>query len=161
MAYKNAGQLQLALPLFQEAAEEVEKKRLQHRYAGQIINNLASCYEKLGQNDQAATWRRKWQAATKGPGDADPARVGSAQPRTEPFVILPRNGRAEQKRATLARPSGSRDGETIEVRGNGPLPVGCPRHQPAGTLHPDRARVSAGLPGRAAEQVCQHPDEAD
>jgi WD40 repeat protein/tetratricopeptide (TPR) repeat protein len=53
-----------------------------------------------------------------------PALVGPAQTQAEPFVILPRDGRAEKKLATLAEAVLlARDGDTIEVRGNGPFPL--------------------------------------
>ena len=65
MAYRAAGRLDLALPLFEEAAAGIEKRRFQHEHARGIINNLAYCLEQLKQFDQAELWRRKWLAVVK------------------------------------------------------------------------------------------------
>jgi tetratricopeptide (TPR) repeat protein/tRNA A-37 threonylcarbamoyl transferase component Bud32 len=124
LAYWAAGKLNPALSLFLEAADGLEKRGFQHQYAGRIINNLANCYEKLGHSDRAALWRRRWQAAAKGQSQPTPATVGPAQTQAGPFVILPRDGRAEKKLATLAEAVLlAWDGDTIEVRGNGPFPL--------------------------------------
>jgi hypothetical protein len=56
-------------------------------------------------------------------GKGQPAAVAPVpQVEAHPFVILAREGRAEQKLGTLAEAVRSaRDGDTIEVRGNGPF----------------------------------------
>jgi eukaryotic-like serine/threonine-protein kinase len=60
MTYQDAGELDKALPLFQQAATGVEKLEYAHSEAGRIFSNLASCHEQLKQYDQAEVWRRKW-----------------------------------------------------------------------------------------------------
>jgi hypothetical protein len=60
-----AGKPDQALPLFQEAAEGVEKRRFQHEHAGPIVNNLVAAHERSKQFDRAEAWRRKWLAAVK------------------------------------------------------------------------------------------------
>ena len=66
-----AGKLDLALPLFQEAAAGIEQRRFQHQDAARMINNLIDCHEQLKQFDQAEAWRRKWLAVVKGRSPAD------------------------------------------------------------------------------------------
>jgi tetratricopeptide (TPR) repeat protein len=69
--YRAAGKLDLALPLFQEAAVGIEKRRFQHEHAGPIVNDLIDCHEQLKQFDQAEAWRRKWLAVMKERAGAD------------------------------------------------------------------------------------------
>src|SRR5262249_13962837 len=61
----------LALPLFQQAAAGIEKRRFQHRNAARIVANLIDCHERLKQFDQAEAWRRKWLAVVKERSGAD------------------------------------------------------------------------------------------
>jgi tetratricopeptide (TPR) repeat protein len=63
--YRAAGKLDLALPLYQEAAAGMEKRRFQNEGAGAIVGNLIDCHERLKQLDQAEAWRRKWLAVVK------------------------------------------------------------------------------------------------
>jgi hypothetical protein len=70
-AYQAAGKLDLALPLLQEAAAGMEKRRFQHQYAGPIVDNLSDCHEQMQQFDQAEVWRRKWLAVVKERAGAD------------------------------------------------------------------------------------------
>ena len=58
--YTRDGKPAKALPLFQEAALGIEKRRFQHEHAGKIVSNLIDCLEQLRQFDQAEPWRRKW-----------------------------------------------------------------------------------------------------
>jgi tetratricopeptide (TPR) repeat protein len=69
--YQAAGKLDLALPLYQEAAVGIEKRGFQHEHAGRVVNNLSGCYEQLGKFDQAERWRRKWLAVVKERSGAD------------------------------------------------------------------------------------------
>ncbi len=71
MGYQAAGKLDLALPLFQEVVEGMEKRHFQHQYAGLSVANLSGCHEQLKQFDQAETWRRKWLAVVKERSGAD------------------------------------------------------------------------------------------
>jgi serine/threonine protein kinase/tetratricopeptide (TPR) repeat protein len=64
-AYQAAGKLDLALPLLQEAAAGMEKRRFRHESARAIVNGLIGCQERLGQLDDAESWRRKWLAVVK------------------------------------------------------------------------------------------------
>jgi hypothetical protein len=63
--YSAVGQPDRAVPLLQEVAEGLEKRRFQHEHAGGIINSLIVHCEKLGQWDRAETWRRKWLVVVK------------------------------------------------------------------------------------------------
>ena len=65
LAYQDAGKLDKALPLFQQAAAGVEKLKFAHDDAGRIVRNLCKCHEQLKQYDQAEVWRRKWLAVVK------------------------------------------------------------------------------------------------
>src|SRR5262249_32349657 len=72
-AYRNAGEVDKALPLFQQAAAGVERLKFAHGSADVIVRSLSSCHEQLKQYDQAEVWRRKWLAVGKredGPGSA-------------------------------------------------------------------------------------------
>ena len=64
-AYHLAGKPEQALPLFEQAAAGLEKRRFQHEYAGTIIPNTIAAYEKARQYDKAESWRRKWLAVVK------------------------------------------------------------------------------------------------
>jgi RNA polymerase sigma factor (TIGR02999 family) len=70
--YRDAGRLDLALPLFQQAAAGVEQRHFMHQDAGPIIGNLIACHELLKQYDQAAEWRKKLEAAQPQPREATP-----------------------------------------------------------------------------------------
>ncbi|MCS6849664.1 MAG: tetratricopeptide repeat protein [Gemmataceae bacterium] len=75
--YRDAGQLDKALPLFQEAAAGMERRRFRHQYAGWTVNNLIDCHERLQQFEQAEARRRKWLAHVKEQvGPAHPAYAG-------------------------------------------------------------------------------------
>src|SRR5262249_2180678 len=77
VAYRDAGKLDLALPLFREAALGVEKRRFAGKNAGQIVIDLIVCHEQLKQFDQAEAWHRKWLAVVKGQSGADSAAYAS------------------------------------------------------------------------------------
>src|SRR5262249_34055431 len=64
-AYRDAGKLDQALPLYQQAAAGMEKRGFPHGHAGRIVQNLSDCHERLKQFDQAESWRRKWLAVVK------------------------------------------------------------------------------------------------
>src|SRR5262245_65109259 len=69
--YIDAGKPALALPLCQEAAAGIEKRRLQHPDADTIFDRLIHCHDLLKQFDQAEAWRRKWPALVKEHAGAD------------------------------------------------------------------------------------------
>jgi tetratricopeptide (TPR) repeat protein len=71
LGYQDAGKLDLALPLYEQAAAGIEKRRFQHENAGVIVGNLIGCHERLKQLDQAESWRRKWLAVVKERSGAD------------------------------------------------------------------------------------------
>ena len=71
VGYRAAGKLDLALPLFQEAAAGMEKRRFQHEHAGTTVANLIACHERLQQFEQPEAWRRKWLAVVKERSGAD------------------------------------------------------------------------------------------
>jgi hypothetical protein len=66
-----AGKLTEAVALFEQAATGVAKLRFQHEYAGWIIPNTITAYEKAGQLDKAEGWRRQWLAVIKQKAGAD------------------------------------------------------------------------------------------
>jgi tetratricopeptide (TPR) repeat protein len=73
LAYQNAGQLDKALPLFQQVVAGLEKMNYAQAEAESWVRNLCECHERLNQYDQAEVWRRKWLAVVKakeGPGSA-------------------------------------------------------------------------------------------
>jgi uncharacterized protein HemY len=59
------------LPLYEEAAQGIEKRRFQHENAHLFIPNTIRAYEKAKQFEQAEGWRRKWLAAVKERAGAD------------------------------------------------------------------------------------------
>jgi serine/threonine protein kinase/tetratricopeptide (TPR) repeat protein len=61
-AYEDAGQLDKALPLYQQAAAGAEKLGFATPDAWHFVHNLCHCYEELGQFNQAEVWWRKWLA---------------------------------------------------------------------------------------------------
>jgi hypothetical protein len=66
-----------ALPLFEQAAVGIEKRRIQHEYAKPIISSTIADYEEAQQFDKAESWRRKWLAVVKAEaGVASPAYAG-------------------------------------------------------------------------------------
>jgi serine/threonine protein kinase len=67
-AYQDAGKREQAIPMFRQAAAGMEKLKYQHQFAGKITGNFCRCLEELEQFAEAETWRRKWIAATKAPG---------------------------------------------------------------------------------------------
>jgi tetratricopeptide (TPR) repeat protein len=69
--YRAAGQLDKALPLYEEAAQGVEKRRFQHEHVQRIIPNTIRAYEEARQFEQAEAWRRKWLAHVKTTAGAD------------------------------------------------------------------------------------------
>jgi tetratricopeptide (TPR) repeat protein len=79
------------LPLVEEAATGIEKRRFQHEYAGRIIPNTIRAYEEAKQFDRAEAWRRKWLAHVKQQAGADsPAYAGE-------LAALGQNLLAQQK----------------------------------------------------------------
>ena len=77
IGYRDAGQLDKALPLFEEAARGIEKRRFQHEYGPRIILDAIRAYEAAKQFEQAEAWRRKWLGHLKATGGADsPAYAG-------------------------------------------------------------------------------------
>src|SRR5262249_51824350 len=70
-AYRKARKLDLALPLFQEAAAGTEKRSFSDKLAGTYVYNLCDCCERLRQFDQAEAWLRKWLPVVKGRSGAD------------------------------------------------------------------------------------------
>jgi tetratricopeptide (TPR) repeat protein len=69
--YQAAGKFDLALPLVEEAAAGIEKRRFQHENAGLIVRNLIHCQERSKHFDQAEASRRKWLAVVKERSGAD------------------------------------------------------------------------------------------
>jgi tetratricopeptide (TPR) repeat protein len=65
LAYQDAGELNKALPLLQQAAVGVEKLEYATDTADLVHHHLASCHEELKQFNQAEVWRRKWVAAAR------------------------------------------------------------------------------------------------
>jgi tetratricopeptide (TPR) repeat protein len=65
LAYQDAGELNKALSLLQQAAVAAEKLEYATDTAEMIYHNLASCHEQLKQYYQAEVWRRKWVAAAR------------------------------------------------------------------------------------------------
>jgi tetratricopeptide (TPR) repeat protein/serine/threonine protein kinase len=59
------GKHDLALPLFQEVATEIEKGGFRQKNAEAILNGLIDCHERLKQFDRAEAWRRKVLAVVK------------------------------------------------------------------------------------------------
>ena len=59
-AYRAMGQLEKALPLFEEAARGVEEGRYRHEHAQGIISHTVRAYEAAKQPEQAQGWRWKW-----------------------------------------------------------------------------------------------------
>ena len=70
-AYQAAGKVPEAIPLYEQAAAGIEKRRFQHKNAGDIILNTARAYEQAKQFDKGEAWRRKWLAAVKERAGAD------------------------------------------------------------------------------------------
>src|SRR5262249_57332652 len=68
---RDAGELEAALPLFQEAAAGVEQRHFQHVHAGLFVDSLMNCLERLKRFDKAEPWRRKWLAVVKERSGAD------------------------------------------------------------------------------------------
>jgi tetratricopeptide (TPR) repeat protein len=64
-AYQDAGQLERALPLFEEAASGMERLQFQHEHAAAVIANTARAYEAAHQFGKAENWLRKWLAVVK------------------------------------------------------------------------------------------------
>jgi tetratricopeptide (TPR) repeat protein len=71
MAYRAAGRLDEALPLFEQAATGMEKRAYRHEHAGGIIGTTVVAYEAAGQVARAEAWRRKWLAHVKDTAGAD------------------------------------------------------------------------------------------
>ena len=65
LAHRGLGQLDQALPLFQQAAVVIESKRFEHPHAGPIISDLIACSEQVNKYPEAEAWRRKWLAVVK------------------------------------------------------------------------------------------------
>jgi serine/threonine protein kinase/tetratricopeptide (TPR) repeat protein len=59
LTYQLAQQLEKALPLFEQAALGLEKRKFAQVNAGIIVGALCDCQEELKLYDQAETWRRK------------------------------------------------------------------------------------------------------
>ncbi len=68
---------------------------------------------------------RAWTGADRtqaGPGEEQPAGAPLPEANTRPFVVVARAGKAAKEFATLAEAvADSNDGDTIEIRGNGPF----------------------------------------
>jgi tetratricopeptide (TPR) repeat protein len=62
---RDAGELEQALPLLQQAATGIEMRQFMHPFAGKAVGNLSDCYEQLKQYERAEVWRRKWLAVVK------------------------------------------------------------------------------------------------
>src|SRR5262249_37487365 len=77
-AYQVAGNLEQALPLFQQAAVGIAKRQFVHPHAGPIVGALIACHEQLKQDGQAEAWRRKWLAGVQGPGGPQSAAYAAA-----------------------------------------------------------------------------------
>ncbi|HLN27822.1 MAG TPA: tetratricopeptide repeat protein [Gemmataceae bacterium] len=58
-AYRDAGELNKALPLYQEAMASLDKLKFAHSYAHVLVESFSLCLEQLQQFDQAEIWRRK------------------------------------------------------------------------------------------------------
>jgi tetratricopeptide (TPR) repeat protein len=71
MAYRAAGRLDEALPLFEQAATGMEKRAYRHEHAGGIIGTTVVAYEAAGQLARAEAWQRKWLAHVKDTAGAD------------------------------------------------------------------------------------------
>jgi serine/threonine protein kinase/tetratricopeptide (TPR) repeat protein len=75
-AYRDAGELNKALPLYQQAVAILERLKFAHSYAHVLVESYALCLEQFQQFDQAEIWRRKCLELTKandGPQSADHA----------------------------------------------------------------------------------------
>jgi tetratricopeptide (TPR) repeat protein len=72
LAYWATGKLDRSLPLFEEAAAGIEKRRFQGETATKIIHNLIRCCEQHKEYKRAEGWRRKWLGVLKSRSDADP-----------------------------------------------------------------------------------------
>lgn len=96
--------------------------------AGTNGKDLGPDIDLVGPGDAYERWKKtsaydEWQRSIAQSFAAKPA-VAVPAPQAQPFVILGRDGRAEQKLATLAEAvMKSSDGDTIEIRGNGPFVV--------------------------------------
>ncbi|HVJ82604.1 MAG TPA: tetratricopeptide repeat protein, partial [Planctomycetia bacterium] len=62
--HQAAGEAAKALPMFEEAARGVEKKRFDHPLGGMLITNVIAAHEAAGDLEKAIEWRRKLLAAT-------------------------------------------------------------------------------------------------
>ena len=90
-AFEKQGRPDLALPLLEQLATEIEKGRFRHENAETTIRSLVLCHERLKQFDRAETWRRKWLAMVKKQSGDDSQAYASA------LVLLGRNLLLQEK----------------------------------------------------------------
>src|SRR5262249_11878259 len=97
VAYRDAGKLDRALPLFQQAARGLEKRQFRHPHAGPILGELSDCHERLGQYQPAEAWRRKGLAVVKQrPGPHSPAYAAALAGLGRNLLLQHKHGEAEQ-----------------------------------------------------------------
>jgi non-specific serine/threonine protein kinase/serine/threonine-protein kinase len=70
-SYQEAGKLDMALPLFEEAVLALERRGFRDPSAGHIVRNVINCQEQAKQFDRAESWRRKWLAVVRQRDGAD------------------------------------------------------------------------------------------
>jgi len=70
-AYQDAGRLDKALPLYEQAATGMEQRRFPHAQASRIIPNTIVAYKAAGQPARAEAWQRKWLAHVRDTAGAD------------------------------------------------------------------------------------------
>jgi serine/threonine protein kinase len=61
----SAGKLDEALAHWEESAAGIARRGFQHQFAGRIVSNTASAYERARQFDKAEVWRRRWSSFVK------------------------------------------------------------------------------------------------
>src|SRR5262249_8483220 len=59
MGYRASGKLDLALPLFLQAAIGMERLKFAHPEAGRIVFSLCDCLERCNRSDEKGGWWRK------------------------------------------------------------------------------------------------------
>jgi eukaryotic-like serine/threonine-protein kinase len=71
LAFRANQQLDLAHPLFRDAATGMQKLEFPQPYADRVVTNLVDSLERLKQFPEAESWRRKWLAVVKERSGAD------------------------------------------------------------------------------------------
>lgn len=73
VAYLEAGKLEQAALILERAAVGMERRKFEHEHAGEAIDNLATCLERVRRFAEAMTWRQKWLAAVSERSASSPA----------------------------------------------------------------------------------------